>query len=95
MTVIRINEECHGFIGVAANLESAQNYVIDSWLNGGTYIPTGNKEKPLEEAFGENWKEILKEMPFVVFEELMNDQFWFYEETLIGSDKNEEMDNSL
>ena len=95
MTVIRINEECHGFIGVAANLESAQNYVIDSWLNGGTYIPTGNKEKPLEEVFGENWKEILKEMPFVVFEELMNDQFWFYEETLIGSDKNEEMDNSL
>ena len=95
MTVITINEECHGFIGVAKDYESAQNYVIDSWLNGGTYIPTGNKEKPLEEAFGENWKEILKEMPFVVFEELMNDQFWFYEETLIGSDKNEEMDNSL
>ena len=90
MTVIRINEECHGFIGVAANFESAQNYVIDSWLNGGTYIPTGNKEKPLEEAFGENWKEILKEMPFVVFEELMNDQFWFYEETLIGSEDEEE-----
>lgn len=95
MTVITINEECHGFIGVAKDYESAQNYVIDSWLNGGTYIPTGNKEKPLEEAFGENWKEILKEMPFVVFEELMTDQFWFYEETLIGSDKNEEMDNSL
>lgn len=95
MTVIRINEECHGFIGVAKDYESAQNYVIDSWLNGGTYIPTGNKEKPLEEAFGENWKEILKEMPFVVFEELMNDQFWFYEEDLIGSDENEKVDNSL
>ena len=93
MTVIRINEECHGFIGVAANLESAQNYVIDSWLNGGTYIYTDNEEKTLEEAFGENWKEILKEMPFVIFEDLMNDQFWFYEEDLIGSDKNEEMDN--
>ena len=88
MTVIRINEECHGFIGVAANLESAQNYVIDSWLNGGTYIYPDNEEKTLEEAFGKNWKEILKEMPFVVFEDLMNDQFWFYEEDLIGSDKN-------
>ena len=86
MKVIRINEECHGFIGVAKDYESAQNYVIDSWLDGSTYIPTGNKEKPLEEAFGENWKEILKEMPFVVFEELMNDQFWFYEEDLIGSE---------
>ena len=90
MTVITINEECHGFIGVAANLESAQNYVIDSWLNGGTYIYPNNEEKTLEEAFGENWKEILKEMPFVVFEDLMTDQFWFYEETLIGSEDEEE-----
>lgn len=89
MTVITINEECHGFIGVAKDYNSAQNYVIDSWLNGGTYIPTGNKEKPLEEAFGENWKEVLKEMPFVVFEDLMTDQFWFYEEDLIGSEDEE------
>ena len=90
MTVITINEECHGFIGVAKDYESAQNYVIDSWLNGSTYIYIDNKDQTLEEAFGENWKEVLKEMPFVIFEDLMNDQFWFYEENLIGSEDEKE-----
>ena len=89
MTVITINEECHGFIGVAANKKSAQIYVIDSWLNGGSYIYRNGKEEILEEAFGENWEEALKEMSFEEFEELMNDQFWFYEETLIGSEDKE------
>lgn len=93
MEVIRITEECHGFIGVAANEKSAQNYVIDSWLNGGFYIYRDDKEETLEEAFGENWEEVLKAMPFDEFEVLMEDAFWFNGETLIGSDKNEEMDN--
>lgn len=89
MEVVTINEECHGFIGVAKDYESAQNYVIDSWLDGNVYIYTDEEEQTIEGAFGENWKETLKEMPFIIFEELMNGQFWFYEETLIGSEKNE------
>ena len=89
MEVIVITEECHGFIGVAKDYESAQNYVIDSWLNDNVYIYTNEEEQTVKEAFGENWKETLKEMPFEVFEELMTDQFWFHEETLIGGNKNE------
>lgn len=89
MEVIVIKEECHGFIGVAKDYESAQNYVIDSWLDGSEYIYTDKEEQTIKETFGESWKETLKEKPFEVFEELMTDQFWFYEETLIGSNKNE------
>ena len=89
MEVIVITEEYHGFIGVAKDYESAQNYVIDSWLDGSEYICTDKEEQTIKEAFGENWKETLKEKSFEVFEELMTDQFWFYEETLIGSNKNE------
>ena len=89
MKVIVIYEECHGFIGIATDPESAQNYVIDSWLDGNFYTYTGDKEQTLEEAFGKNWKKVLKEMPFIIFEELMNDGFRFREETLIGSEKNE------
>lgn len=89
MTVIRITEECHGFIGIAKDYESAQNYVIDSWLNGSEYIYTDEEDQTIDGTFGENWKEILKEMPFEDFKVLMSDQFWFYEETLIGGNKNE------
>jgi uncharacterized membrane protein len=89
MEVVTIKEECHGFIGVAKDYESAQNYVIDSWLDGNVYIYPDDKEQTIKEVFGENWKNALKEMPFIIFEELMNDQFWFYEETLIGSGENE------
>ena len=38
MTVVKINEECHGFIGIAKDDKSAQNYVIDSWLTGDVYV---------------------------------------------------------
>lgn len=86
MTVIRITEECHGFIGIAKDCESAKNYVIDSWLTGDVYIYIDNKDSTFEEAYGENWKEVLKEMPFDDFEELLNDYIWFYEENVIGSD---------
>lgn len=85
MKVIRINEESHGFIGVAKDYETAQNYVIDSWLDGNVDIYTDDKDQTIEEAFGENWEEVLKEMPFEDFAKLLNDQLWFHEETLIGS----------
>lgn len=86
MTVVRINEKCHGFIGIAKDYVSAQNYVIDYWLRGDLYVYVDDKEQTIKEAFGENWKEALKELPFIIFEDLMNDQFWFYEEDLIGSE---------
>ena len=93
MEVIRITEDCHGFIGIAKDNESAQNYVIDSWLSGDVYIYIDDKDSTFEEAYGENWKEVLRKMPFDEFEALLFDYIWFSNENVIGSDKNEEMDN--
>lgn len=90
MTVIKITEEWHGFIGIAKDEKSAQNYVIDSWLTGDVYIYIGNKDSTFEEAYGENWKEVLKEMSFDDFEELLNDYIWFSKEDVIGSENEEE-----
>lgn len=86
MTVIRITEECHGFIGIAKDEKSAQSYVIDSWLMGDEYVYIDDKDSTFEEAYGENWKEVLKEMPFDDFEELLNDYIWFSKEDVIGSE---------
>lgn len=86
MKVIKINEECHGLIGIAANPESAQNYVIDSWLSGDLYTVIDDKDQTFEEAFGENWKEVLKELPFIIFTELLCGYIWFSEEEVIGSE---------
>ena len=83
MKVIVIREDSHGFIGVAANEKSAQIYVINSWVQGDFYVYYKDKDMSIKEAFGENWKEILKNMPFEDFNELMNDTFCFREETLI------------
>lgn len=86
MKVIRITEECHGFIGIAANPKSAQNYVIDCWLSGDVYVYIDGKDKTFEEAYGENWKDVLKKMPFDEFEELLYDYIYFSEEEVIGSE---------
>jgi hypothetical protein len=86
MTVVRINEECHGFIGIAKDDKSAQNYVIDSWLTGDLYTCVDGKEQTFEEAFGENWKDALKKIPFDEFEALLFDYIWFSNEEVIGSE---------
>lgn len=86
MKVIRITEECHGFIGIAKDDKSAQNYVIDSWLTGDLYTYVDDTDSTLEEAFGENWKEVLKEMPFDEFEALLYDYIYFSNENVIGSE---------
>lgn len=86
MTVVRINEECHGFIGIAKDGKSAQNYVIDFWLTGDVYIYIDDKDSTFEEAYGENWKEVLRQMPFDEFEALLFDYIWFSNEDVIGSE---------
>lgn len=40
MTVITINEECHGFIGIAKNMRSAFDFLLsDKWITEKTDFP--------------------------------------------------------
>lgn len=67
MKVIVISEECHGFIGLADNLEHAIDFLMDEdWLNEGTTIPIFNsktkiwEDVPVTERLGEHWGNTLR-----------------------------------
>lgn len=61
MTVILINEECHGHMGVAADYKSAVKYLLrTSWIDENTkFLNDDYDEVPIAEKFGENWKDII------------------------------------
>ena len=88
MTVIIINEENHGLIGIAIDHEAARRYVIEKWLKDSSDVVIGENETEyvavnVVEHFGENWREKLYEMTFEEFENLLDDWFYFYGETII------------
>lgn len=60
MEVIVIAEECHGLIGIAANLKAAKQWLIhEGWVDGGTdFWSDAYKSSSLKELYGENWKEV-------------------------------------
>ena len=56
-SVVIINEECHGFIGIAKDFENAVYFLIDrGWLNGATDVYYGDKWVPLASVLGEDWE---------------------------------------
>lgn len=59
MKVIMINEECHGFIGLAKDVRTAVNYLVDNnWLDECVMVETEEGvEIPVVERLGENWLE--------------------------------------
>jgi hypothetical protein len=59
MKIIMINEECHGFIGLAKDVRAAVNYLVDNdWLDECVMVETEEGiEIPIVERLGENWLE--------------------------------------
>lgn len=60
MEVIVISEECHGLIGIAANLKAAKQWLIrEGWVDCYTdfYNFDTGVSSSLKELYGENWKE--------------------------------------
>ena len=58
MKVWYIEEECHGFIGLASSYEKAVEWLIRSeWLTEGTL---DNFNLAPTEYWGDNWKEVMK-----------------------------------
>lgn len=60
MEIILISEENHGIIGVAANYRAAKQWLIRAgWVDCYTefWNPITNMSSPLEELYGETWKE--------------------------------------
>lgn len=58
MKVWYIEEECHGFIGLASSYEKAIEWLISSdWLTEGTL---DNFNLTPKEHWGDNWQEVMK-----------------------------------
>lgn len=63
MTVILINEDNHGLIGVANNYYNAAKWLIaNNWISDDTEICIGENEygyewKPLKDVVGEDWED--------------------------------------
>ena len=87
MKVITINEECHGFIGIADTKEHAIDFLVDeNWLSEHTELPYFDekdntwRDRSVKEKLGENWEDVLKNSDIEKMNDLLEDTFFFDEE---------------
>lgn len=84
-TVILINEENHGLIGVADNYKSAFAFLINNdWINDYTEICTGEDWhsyiwERVSEIFGEGWQDKMADWDIQNFNEYWRDSFFLQE----------------
>lgn len=64
MKVISINEENHGYIGVAKDCKSAIDFLIkNDWLESFSEVYSEDRGYiEVKDAFGENWVEVVMNM---------------------------------
>lgn len=89
-TVIRIEEENHGFIGLVKDETDIIPFLIDKeWLSKTHTISVLDREKewrriPLTSLFGEDWDEILSNMPLAALSRIFDGGFYFSIEEVYG-----------
>ena len=91
MIVIRISEECHGFIGIAKDIKNAFQFLLkDRWINEKTEIYDDDGGwKTLEDLRIELEFDTLLETLLFLYDGndyFLEDQFWFSEEVIIDYD---------
>ena len=76
-SVVIINEECHGFIGIAKDYENAIYFLIDhGWLNGATDVYYGDKWVSLTAVLGEDWESKILAFGFDDFCDFFDGSFY-------------------
>ena len=79
--VIVINEECHGFIGVAHDIPSAIDFLYQkNWLNEYTEIYFAHELLSVRSVYGENWREYFKERTLDELQYIFDGCFYLHEE---------------
>lgn len=79
--VIVINEECHGFIGVAHDVPSIIDFLYQNdWLNKYTEIYFEDELSSVQSVYGENWREYFKERTLDELQDIFDGCFYFHEE---------------
>lgn len=83
MTIIIIGEDNHGFIGVAKDVRTAIEWLIDkAWIT--PYFEMSDY-KTLRNFFGSNWAERLMAMSLDEFNDLFDGSFLLTKEKVIGT----------
>lgn len=72
--VICINEDCHGFIGIAADYLAAIDFLIkENWLDDYEITDEGIL---VGEKFGEKWVEAIENLGLQKFNDVFLDRFY-------------------
>ena len=80
-SVIVINEECHGFIGVARDVPSVIDFLYQNdWLNEYTEIHLVYNWSSVRNVYGENWREYFKECTLDELQNIFDGCFYLHEE---------------
>lgn len=87
-TVITIQEDIHGLIGIAKNYSSAIDFLIDSnWLDGNFEFYDGNygTAKTIFEDLGKEWKSIILSWDTETFNNYFDCCFYLVIEEVYGT----------
>ena len=76
--VIVIEEECHGFIGIAHDVPSVIDFLCQNdWLNEYTEIYIEHELSSVRSVYGENWCEYFKERTLNELADIFDGRFYF------------------
>ena len=79
--VIVIEEECHGFIGIAHDVPSVIDFLCQNdWLTEHTDICLEHEWSSVLSIYGKNWCEYFKERTLNELKDIFGGRFYFREE---------------
>lgn len=91
-TVVLINEESHGLIGIAKDYESALLYLFnDPWIDDRTEVCVGDDEHlhnwaKVSEVLGEDWRDKIMGWDIPNFNDFWEGSFYLSTEEVIGTE---------
>lgn len=81
--VIVIEEECHGFIGIAHDIPSVIDFLCQNdWLTEHTEIYLEHKGISVRSVYGENWREYFKKCTLDGLKNIFDGRFYFRKEKI-------------
>lgn len=88
MRVIVIDEENHGFIGIANNYYNAVKWLIkEHWLSRADEVYRDGKWENIDEAFGEDWEtQMLEQWDMERFNRVFDGLFYLRSYDVFGTE---------
>ena len=88
MTVIKIEEDNHGFIGVAANYPAVIDFLVNNyWLEDSTEVWVREDDyRRLDEVISGDWVEKMKNWGIENFNDYWDGSFYLTEVEVYGSE---------